>query len=192
MLADRRALDVTLLRRLRSGDHVALEELYARYGGAAHQVAVRTLRAGGLAEDTVQEAFFELWRRPETYDASRASLGTWICLLTHRRAVDLARREARREAIEASGDCPTAESQTTEELVLLLTERRRVDVALRELRETDRRVLELAYHGGLTQTQIAERLELSLGTVKSRMFGALRRLRAVLEESPTAADASWA
>lgn len=173
--------DAVLVARLRQGDDTALGEIYDRHGAAAYRIAHRTLRDGGLAEDAVQEAFLELWQRPNVFDATRAQLGTWICVLAHRRAVDIARREARRRVAADVPDWPAPDSYTTEEIVLLMTDRRRVDRALRGLGTRDRRLVELAYHAGLTQVEIAKRLELPLGTVKSRTFEALRRLRVLFE-----------
>ena len=179
-------LDATLVTRLRQGDPDALGPIYDRYGAVAYRVALRTLRDEKLAEDAVQEAFLDLWRRPEVYDPTRAPLGSWICVLAHRRAADIARREGRRHVAAAAAvrwDAP--DSYTTEELVLLLTDRRRVDRALRALAPHDRRIIELAYHGGLSQAEIANRLNLPLGTVKSRTFKALRRLRRLFEADPS-------
>ncbi|MDP9283493.1 MAG: RNA polymerase subunit sigma-24, partial [Actinomycetota bacterium] len=85
-------LDAILVARLRQGDPEALGPIFDRYGAVAYRVAFRALRDNGLAEDAVQEAFLELWRRPEVYDPARAPLGSWICVLAHRRAVDIARR----------------------------------------------------------------------------------------------------
>lgn len=177
--------DATLITRLRQGDPDALGSIYDRYGAVAYRVALRTLRDEKLAEDAVQEAFLDLWRRPEVYDPDRAPLGSWICVLAHRRAADIARREARRHVAAAAVRWEAPDSYTTEELVLLLTDRRRVDRALRALDPHDRRIIELAYHGGLSQAEIANRLDLPLGTVKSRTFKALRRLRGLFEADPS-------
>lgn len=173
--------DADLVAQLREGDPDALGPIYDRYGAVTYRVALRVLRDGGLAEDAVQEAFLELWRRPEIYDPARAPLGSWICVLAHRRAVDIARREARRRVTAAAVRWDAPDSYTAEELVLLLTDRRRVDQALRALAPPDRRIIELAYHAGLSQAEIANRLDLPLGTVKSRTFNALRRLRSLFE-----------
>ena len=176
--------DRVLIARLRQGDDDALGAIYDRYGATAYRIALRTLRDASLAEDAVQEAFLELWQRPGTYDHTRAQLGTWIGVLVHRRAVDIARREARRRLNAESTHWPAPDSATTEELVVLLTDRRRLDHALRRLEPNDRRIVELAYHGGMTQVEIAKRLELPLGTVKSRTFQALGRLRVLFEAGP--------
>jgi RNA polymerase sigma-70 factor (ECF subfamily) len=178
-------LDATLVTQLRQGDPDALGLIYDRYGAVAYRVALRTLRDEKLAEDAVQEAFLDLWRRPEVYDPARAPLGSWICVLAHRRAADIARREARRHITAAAVRWEAPDSYTTEELVVLLTDRRRVDRALRALAPHDRRIIELAYHGGLSQAEIANRLDLPLGTVKSRTFKALRRLRSLFEADPS-------
>jgi len=174
-------LDTILVARLRQGDPEALGPIFDRYGAVAYRVAFRALRDSGLAEDAGQEAFLELWRRPEVYDPARAPLGSWICVLAHRRAVDIARREARRRVTASAVRWDPPDSYTTEETVLLLTDRRRVDRALRTLAPRDRRIVELAYYAGLSQAEIATQLKLPLGTVKSRTFNALRRLRSLFE-----------
>jgi hypothetical protein len=103
-----------------------------------------------------------------------------LCVLVHRRAVDIARREASRRARDERQPPPPVASYTAEELLFLRFDRRRVQEALRQLPVPQRDLVELAYWGGLTQAQLAERLKLPLGTVKSRMFSALNVLRAAL------------
>jgi RNA polymerase sigma factor (sigma-70 family) len=173
--------DEALVARVADRDEAALDELYSRYGRVAYGLALRILRHRELAEDAVQEAFLNIWRSAGTFDAGRAGASTWILTLVHRRAVDLVRREERRTAdrlrpVEEQG------GPTTEEEVSLRAQRRRVQEALRELAPEQREALELAYYGGLTQSELAERLGVPLGTVKSRMFSGLRRLRDLLED----------
>ena len=169
-----------LLSRLAEGDENALRELFDRHGTLAYRLAFRITRSHVLAEEAVQEAFLELWRRPKRFDPRRAAAGTWITVLVHRRAVDAVRREGRCARVPDDLGAPVA-SEGSDDAALLLLERRRVRAALARLPGEERTLLELAYYGGLTQTQLAEHLKLPLGTVKSRTSAALSRLRAALE-----------
>ena len=164
-------------------DEVALAELYDRYGRAAYGLALRVLRDESLAEDAVQEAFLAIWRGASRFIPERAKASTWIMTLVHRRAVDLVRREERRRAeplpeIEADAGGPSAA-----ETAWLRLERERVQAALAKLPDQQREAIELAYYGGFTQSELAERLGEPLGTIKSRMFAGLARLRELLDTS---------
>lgn len=182
--------DHRLLAEAAGGCERSFRVLVERHLPLCRRRAYDVLRDAALAEDAVQEAFVDLWRTASVFDASRASVRTWLCVLVHRRAVDIARREARRrrtQAVDADRSLDPA-SYTAEELLLLRVERRRVQAALAGLPATQRRLLELAYYGGLTQSQLATRLEVPLGTVKSRMRDALMHLRDVLGPAEPAAE----
>jgi RNA polymerase sigma-70 factor, ECF subfamily len=170
-------------------DDVALAELYDRYGRAAYGLAFRVLRDDALAEDAVQEAFLAVWRGASRFIPERAKASTWIMTLVHRRAVDLVRREERRRAdplpeLELESGEPSAA-----DIVWLRLERERVQAALRQLPDQQREAIELAYYGGFTQSELAERLGEPLGTIKSRMFTGLSRLRELLDNSTD--EDSW-
>jgi len=174
--------DEALLALVSRSDEQALAELYDRYGRAAYGLALRILRDSALAEDAVQEAFMTVWRSAGSFLAERAKASTWILTLVHRRAVDLVRREERRrgeplETVEPAG------GEATDEEADLRARRRVVQAALRQLPDDQREALELAYYGGFTQSELAERLGQPLGTIKSRMFTGLRRLRDLLADS---------
>jgi RNA polymerase sigma-70 factor (ECF subfamily) len=162
------------------GDRRAMETLHARHAGLVRTVAFRVLRDHTLAEDAAQDAFLDLWRSAAGFDPDRASVRTWLCVLAHRRAVDLARREARRRLADGAAAGLDPQSYVLEEIVVLESERRRVRTALLQLTERNRRLIELMYVGGLTQSQAADRLGLPLGTVKSATFHALAQLRGLL------------
>lgn len=172
--------DRALLARVECGDADALERLYRLHRTLAHNVAFRVLRDPGLAEDALQEGFLDLWRTAGRFDPQRSSVRAWLCVLVHRRAVDLARGEAARRARDERQPLPHPESYTAEELMILRYDRRRVQKVLQQLSLRQRELVELAYWGGLTQSQLAERFGLPLGTVKSRMFSALEELRVAL------------
>jgi RNA polymerase sigma-70 factor (ECF subfamily) len=177
-------VDEALLALTSRGDELALAELYDRYGRVAYGLALRILRDPALAEDAVQEAFLTVWRTAGSFVADRAKPSTWILTLVHRRAVDLVRREQRRRAAPLdSVDVPDAGTPESHEEIELSDRRRAVQEALRQLPVEQREALELAYYAGLTQSELAERLSVPLGTIKSRMFTGLRRLRDLLGEA---------
>jgi RNA polymerase sigma factor (sigma-70 family) len=175
--------DEALLSLVASSDDQALAELYDRFGSVAYGLALRILRDPALAQDAVQEAFLAVWRSADRFLAERAKASTWILTLVHRRAVDLVRREDRRrgEPLELAPQPPGA--TTAEEEAELGFRRRVVQEALTQLPREQREALELGYYGGLTQSEVAERLGQPLGTIKSRMFSGLSRLRDLLAQA---------
>ena len=182
--------DEALVALVARGDEDALAELYDRVSRIAYGLALRVLRDERHAEDAVQEAFLQVWRNAAAFRAERAKASTWILTLVHRRAVDLVRREERRQAEPLTEDTDLAQaSEQTEEAAWLRFERERVQVALKKLPDVQREALELAYYGGFSQSELADRLGVPLGTIKSRMFAGLARLREILDESTQ--EGSW-
>jgi RNA polymerase sigma-70 factor (ECF subfamily) len=180
--------DEALLSLVASSDDDALAELYDRYGGVAYGLALRIVRDQSLAQDAVQEAFLAVWRSADRFLAERAKGSTWILTLVHRRAVDLVRREERRRG-EPLEELPQDADAATDEAVDVRFQRTLVREALRQLPAEQREALELGYYAGLTQSEIAERLGQPLGTIKSRMFSGLTRLRELLARSGLEAPA---
>lgn len=171
--------DQDLLRRVGRRDEDAFRLLFRRHAPHAHALALRLVRQPFLAEEAVQDAFLALWRDAGSYDPRRGSVRAWLMGMVHNRAVDLVRREEsqRRRAekpalvvLEDPGDEVVREIGSAEEGA-------RVRAALAELPNEQRRVIELMYFDGLSQSRIAERLSLPLGTVKSRTVLGMRRLR---------------
>jgi RNA polymerase sigma-70 factor, ECF subfamily len=182
--------DEALVALVARGDDDALAELYDRIGRIAYGLALRVLRDDRLAEDAVQDGFLAVWRTAAAFRPERAKASTWVLTLVHRRAVDLVRREERRRAEPLSDEPVGVEApEPTEEAAWLRFERERVQAALRQLPDTQREALELAYYGGFSQSELAERLGVPLGTIKSRMFAGLARLRELLDDS--AQEGSW-
>jgi RNA polymerase sigma-70 factor (ECF subfamily) len=177
--------DDDLLAALARGDEQALAALYDRFGGVAYGLAFRILRDASLAQDAVQDAFLAAWRTAAAFDPARGSASTWLLTLVHRRAVDVVRREERRR-VDSLEDVPVAAGDSTDETAELREQRRAVQGALAQLPADQRQALELAYYGGLSQSELAERLGVPLGTIKSRMFAALGRLRELLGEQQLA------
>jgi RNA polymerase sigma-70 factor (ECF subfamily) len=184
--------DEALVALMARGDETALGELYDRVGRIAYGLALRILRDDRLAEDAVQEGFLAAWRTASSFRAERAKASTWLLTIVHRRAVDLVRREERRRAEPLTDDNAIAAagaSEPAEEAAWLRFERERVQTALRKLPDVQREALELAYYGGFSQSELAERLGVPLGTIKSRMFAGLARLRELLDEPSE--EGSW-
>ena len=181
--------DEALVALVARGDEDALAELYDRVGRIAYGLALRVLRDERHAEDAVQEAFLHVWRSAATFRAERAKASTWILTLVHRRAVDLVRREERRQADPLIDDSAAVAPDETDEAAWLRFERERVQAALKQLPDVQREALELAYYGGFSQSELAERLGVPLGTIKSRMFAGLARLRELLDDSTQ--EGSW-
>ena len=182
--------DEALVALVARGDEDALAELYDRVGRIAYGLALRVLRDERHAEDAVQEAFLQVWRSAATFRAERAKASTWILTLVHRRAVDLVRREERRQADPLTDDSAAGVApEETDEAAWLRFERERVQAALKQLPDVQREALELAYYGGFSQSELADRLGVPLGTIKSRMFAGLARLRELLDDSTQ--EGSW-
>jgi RNA polymerase sigma factor (sigma-70 family) len=174
--------DEALVALVARADDSALAELYDRFGHVAYGLALRVVRDPALAEDAVQEAFLAVWRSAARFVPERAKASTWILTLVHRRAVDIVRREEprRTEPLEAA---PQPSANLTEDEAWLRLRRTRVQEALRRLPDQQREALELAYFGGFTQSELADRLGEPLGTIKSRMFTGLARLRELLADT---------
>ena len=180
--------DEALVALVARGEDDALAELYDRVGGVAYSLALRVLRDRALAEDAVQEAFLAVWRSAARFVPERARAQSWILTLVHRRAVDLVRREQRRRTEPLEGT-PEASGGSAEEAAWLRLDRERVQAALAQLPDQQREAIELAYYGGFSQSELAERLGQPLGTIKSRMFSGLSRLRELLDEG--AEEEAW-
>jgi RNA polymerase sigma factor (sigma-70 family) len=185
--------DEALVALAARSEQTALAELYDRYGRPAYGLALRIVRDETLAEDAVQDAFMALWRTAPRFVPEKGKASTWILTLVHRRAVDVVRREERRRAdsLDAAPEPAFArqEGGGADEEAWLRLQRERVQGALRQLPDQQREALELAYYGGFTQSELAERLGQPLGTIKSRMFMGLARLRELLGD--TARETEW-
>jgi RNA polymerase sigma-70 factor (ECF subfamily) len=169
----------TLIAMIGGGDEDALAELYHRLGRTAYGLAFRIIRDEALAQDAVQEAFLAVWRAAAGFLPERAKPSTWVLTLVHRRAVDVVRREQLRRADPLEVDHDVLDDRAGDEAENVVRRRVVVD-ALRELPAEQREAIELAYFGGYTQSELAERLDQPLGTIKSRMFTGLATLRDLL------------
>ena len=181
--------DEALVALVARADEGAFAELYDRFGHVAYGLALKVVRDPDLAEDAVQEAFLAVWRSSGRFVAERAKASTWILTLVHRRAVDVVRREQPRRT-EPLETAPQPSANLTEDEAWLRLQRTRVQDALRRLPDQQREAIELAYYGGFTQSELADRLGEPLGTIKSRMFSGLARLRELLAE-PGQEEERW-
>jgi len=158
---------------LAAGDHAALGELYDRYAALVNGIARRVLGNAPEAEDVVQTVFVQLWRQADRYSPERGSVPAWIGTMARTRAVDALRKHlSRREIPERSMPGAVAATMFADLLA--------VRQAVHGLPENQRETVELAFYEGLTQTEIAERLQRPLGTIKTRTRTALKHLRATL------------
>src|ERR687886_2593780 len=182
--------DEAVVALVARSDEEALAELYDRFGRVAYGMALRVLRDEKLAEDAVQEGSLAAGRNADRFLPERAKASTWLLTFVHRRAVDLVRREDRRRAEPLAETTEPAPSGSAEDDAWLRFERERVQAALRQLPDQQREALELAYYGGFSQSELAERLGQPIGTIKSRMFSGLSRLRELLAEPPNG-ETAW-
>jgi RNA polymerase sigma factor (sigma-70 family) len=179
------ARDRELLDGVSSGDEDAFLVLFRRYAPTGLALARRITRQDALAEEVVQEVFLSMWRTADRFDPGRGSARAWLMSMVHNRAVDAVRREEvfrRRSEESAAAELVVLDdpADAVVEVVDLPEERRAVRAALDELPDEQRQVIELMYFDGLSQSKIAKRLSLPLGTVKSRTLLAMRRLRGLL------------
>jgi len=178
--------DEVLMQRLADRDLQAFRTLYGRYANLAYSTAVRVVRDPQIAEDMVQEIFVRIWRKPDSYTASRGRFATWLTSVTRNRAVDEIRSRNRRYRHETSSpeeqerEFPGPETDDPALTAELADQRRLILAALSGLPDEQRRTIELAYFGGLTQQEIAERTGQPLGTVKTRIRLGMQKLRAAL------------
>jgi RNA polymerase sigma-70 factor, ECF subfamily len=180
----RNLADEEVMQLVAGGDPRAFELLYDRHGGAAFSLAYRMVGNRVTAEDITQEAFLSIWRSRLRYEPARGSVRTWVLGIVHHRGIDALRRHAvhdrRRASMEGVEERFEASERTDVEAARR-QEARSVRDALEALPQEQSRVIELAYFGGFSHSQIAEMLEMPLGTVKGRMRLGLEKLRQSLE-----------
>jgi RNA polymerase sigma-70 factor (ECF subfamily) len=173
---------VALLARSSRGDEQAFAELYDLTASRVHGLARRVVRDPAQAEEVAQEAYLEIWRQSARFDAARGSALAWMLTIVHRRAVDRVRSaesaQERDQRYAAVGDGP--EYDVVDEEVTTRMESARVRRALDSLTEVQREAVALAYYGGYTHREVADLLDVPLGTVKTRMRDGLIRLRDAL------------
>jgi RNA polymerase sigma-70 factor (ECF subfamily) len=180
----RELADEDLMQLVRRGEARAFEVLYERHSGAAFSLAYRMCASRNAAEDVVQEAFLAMWRSGARYDRTRGSVRTWALGIVHNRAIDSLRRSMvhdRRRASDEGIEERFESADRTEVEAARRDEARSVRALIDELPEDQSRVIQLAYYGGFTHTEIAEMLETPIGTVKGRMRLGLEKMRTRLQ-----------
>jgi RNA polymerase sigma factor (sigma-70 family) len=175
-------LDRAALERIAGGELDALDDLYERYKTMSYSIAYRITNDATLAEDVVQEAFLGAWRNASRYVVGRGSVKTWLLSIVHHRAIDAVRRRRATVELPESEDAPPPPLRMPDVWgeVSANLDADEVRAALASLTDVQREAIELAYFGGLTQVEIAERTGTPLGTVKSRMRLGLLAMRRVL------------
>jgi RNA polymerase sigma-70 factor, ECF subfamily len=178
--------DEELMQRLSQRDLAAFRTLYARYANLVYSATLRVVRDAQIAEDMVQEIFLRIWRKPESYAATRGRFVTWLTSVARNRAVDEIRSRNRRYRYETASpeeqerEFAGPETDDPSLSAELSDQRRLILAALQGLPEEQRQTIELAYFGGLTQQEIADRTGQPLGTVKTRIRLGMQKLRAAL------------
>lgn len=178
-MVDPAAQDAAAIRAVAGGDQGALRGLYDRYGRMIHSIALRITADAHMAEECTQDVFMALWRNARSFDPSRARASTWLCAIARNRALDAAQAASRRPT--PHDDVPeTGFAPDTADLVAEADRAVLVADAMAKLPPSQLDVLQLAYFDGLSQSEIATRLGVPLGTVKSRMRLAMNRMRDVV------------
>lgn len=181
--------EADLARRLKERDPNAMSDLYDRYGRVAYSLIFRMVRNGAAAEDLVQETFLRVWNRVQSFDQERGALGPWVLTVARNRAIDYIRSiDGRMSAGALELDRVENPSLFCDfsDQALSLDRARRLKGAFEKLNDNQRKVIELAYFEGLSQTEMAEQMKQPLGTVKTWVRSALKVLRDELTEAAIA------
>ncbi len=179
-------MDAELVRRMSAGDENAFATFYDRFAPGLFSMIYAILRDQKESEDVLQEAFVQMWKRTGSYDSTRSSLFTWAVMISRHKAIDRLRSRQRQtrlsEAVATEAHVHTAGApvERADQALAWSDERARVRAALGQLGDAQREAIDLAFFGGLTQAQIAERTGIPLGTIKARIRRGLLALRDVL------------
>ena len=183
---DQTATDGELIRRIVQQDEAALGELYERYSRLVYSVAYHMVGSRALAEEITLDVFTRVWQKAHTYRPERAQVSTWLTSMSRYRAIDELRREGVRPEKDsvawAEVNREPQSGHNPESAASLHLQQQRVRRAINQLPESQRKALALAYFGGQTHREIADTLQEPLGTVKTRIRSAMKKLRFLLRE----------
>jgi RNA polymerase sigma-70 factor (ECF subfamily) len=172
------AKDEALLERVAANDQSAMAEFFDRYGGLVYSIALRVLKDSGQAEDVMQEIFFQVWKKPESFAASRGSLGAWLAVVTRNRAVDVLRRRKPDDSVD---DVVLLSNTNLASEVERSSMMEKVRQILEGLPVEQQKSVEMAFFDGLTHAEIAAKTGDPLGTVKTRIRTALISVRKAIQ-----------
>lgn len=181
--AIRNLSDAELVQRLQIGDEQSLVELYRRFGGLVYSVAYRVVGDHALAEEIMQDAFLNCWNKSDSYRPAVGRVAPWLARIARNRAIDVTRGRQHQARLREQGPPGPLQHLSSSDHSDAIVREQVISAAVAELPDAQRTVVELAYYGGLTQTEIAERLNQPLGTVKSRTRAAMDHLRQRLQTS---------
>jgi RNA polymerase sigma-70 factor (ECF subfamily) len=172
-------VDAQIVRRMAAGDPDALGSLYDRWAGRVQSLAVSIVRSVADAEEVVEETFWQAWQQAARFDASRGSVAAWLLTIARSRALDLAKAQRRRreDVSDEAGSTLVSDRPDPAQHAVASEERSLVASALAALPHAQREAVEMAYFGGLSQTEIAACTGQPLGTVKTRLRLAMHKLR---------------
>lgn len=171
-----------ILAAVAGGDHDSFSRLYDELSPMVFGLALKVTKSRALAEEVTQEVFVQVWRQADRFDPVKGNARSWLATIAHRRSVDVVRRSQSAHDREESS-LPVAPGGDVAETIVDRDEKTRVRSALSSLTDLQREAIELAYYGGLTYREVAQRLDAPLGTVKTRMRDGLMKMRAVMENS---------
>ena len=174
--------DEQLLRLIGDGSEVALSVLYRRFKDRVYSLSWRILFDQSGVEETVQDVFVKIWQRANDFSASKGSVSSWVIAIAHHAAIDVLRHREHRATIQLE-DGELEQRAITADHSGQMLERADIERALFQLELSDRKLIEASYFEGLTQTQIASRENIPLGTVKTRMRSIFAQLRQALKDN---------
>jgi RNA polymerase sigma-70 factor, ECF subfamily len=186
---DDRAVELDLLARITNRERVAFEELYTRYSNILYATAMKFLKEDADAQDVVQDVFIQIWDKAKLYDPAKGKPLTWALTLTRNRSIDRIRAIQRRSRLRDDFEKETVADESTgiREALSEVDASEKSQIlrdAVGKLSPEQRRVIDLAFFGGLTQSEIADRLGEPLGTIKARARRGLMKLKEILGEKP--------
>lgn len=183
-IEEKRLQDIETVRQMAAGNRDALVNIYDRYSSSLLGLAIQILHDREEAEEVLQEVLMQAWRQAERYDSSRASVRTWLALMTRSRAIDRRRINGTRsrtvQNAQLNGSLPTEVEPEAGQNIWLDQVRKRLREELARIPDAQRQIIEMLYFNGMTQLQVSEEIQVPLGTVKTRTLLGMQKLRRAL------------